>query len=405
MRGIPATGVFIFIFMIILLEILGYVGIIQLVNGKRWKRNASFIYWLITVLFLVIWLTAFLNPEKIRHTSDYGFFYFVIFIALLNLLPKAIISVFLLISVPFRLFNNKSLSKIIILSGLIISFGVILTLGYGVTLGGKTIRTEEVQLSVPALPESLRGLKIVHISDLHLGSFGNDRFLARCVKKINRIRPDLILFTGDIVNNFYQEMNGFEGQLKTLKAGCGKFAILGNHDYGDYSDWDSKEDKAFNQRMIDQKISDAGFQLLMNQSEKVKFNDTAFYITGVQNWGHKPFPQYADLDSAMINVPKGAFKILMTHDPAHWVSKVVPYTDIPLTLSGHTHGGQFSLKFAGIAFSPIYLVEKDWGGLYQEDHQYLYVNRGIGCVGLPGRIDMAPEITVLTLVPGSEITE
>jgi len=273
----------------------------------------------------------------------------------------------------------------------------VLTLGYGVAAGKKTIRTEEIKLSVPSLPARLNGLKIVHISDIHLGGFENGRFLKRCVDKINRIKPDLILFTGDMVNNFYQEMAGFGDELSMLNAQYGKFAILGNHDYGDYSDWDSPKNKIRNREIIMQKIRQSGFQLLLNQSEKIDMRDTSFYITGVENWGHPPFPQYARLDSALRNVPENSFRILLTHDPAHWQEKVLFETSIPLTLAGHTHGGQSAVKIAGIEFSPIYLRSKNWGGLYQENNQFLYVNRGLGCVGLPARIDMAPEITVLTL--------
>jgi len=140
----------------------------------------------------------------------------------------------------------------------------------------------------------------------------------------------------------------------------------------------------------------AGFNLLLNRWEKVSIKDTSLCIIGVENWGHKPFPQYANLDQALENIPSQAFKILLSHDPAHWEAKVVKQTDIPLTLSGHTHGGQFSIKIAGIEFSPIYFIQKNWGGLYQSGNQLLYVNRGLGTIGFPGRIEMRPEITVLT---------
>lgn len=398
MRGIT-SGVFILTSIILFVEILGFLGIIQLVREKRWKSRISIMYWFITVIFLAFWLIAFLDTEKIRHTTDYRFFYFVIFIGVLNFFPKALLSVFVLFSVPFRLFQHTiRRSQIILLSGLILSFGVALALVYGVLAGKKTIRVVELRLVIPKLPVALSGMKIVHISDIHLGSYENDRFLKRCVDKINKLEPDLILFTGDLVNNFYQEITGFEDQLERLKARSGKFAIQGNHDYGDYSDWDSPQDKALNLAIIRQKVTEAGFQLLLNRSEKINIRDTSLYLVGVENWGHPPFPQYARLDSALRNVPGQSFRILLTHDPAHWRDQVRYKTDIPLTLAGHTHGGQFAIKIAGIEFSPICLADQNWGGLYKENNQFLYVNRGLGCVGLPARIDMAPEITVLTLV-------
>jgi predicted MPP superfamily phosphohydrolase len=397
MRGI-SSGVFIFTAIMLVVEILGYLGIIQLVRGKKWKWRVSIFYLSITIAFITFWLFAFGDTEKIRHTTDYSFFYFVIFIGVLNCFPKAIWSVFVLFAAPFRLFWDKIHSQIILLSGLILSLGMVLILGYGIIAGKKTIRLEEFTLPIPSLPAGLNGVKIVHISDLHLGSFENGRFLEHCVDKINRIEPDLILFTGDIVNNFYQEIEGFEEQLGRSKARYGKFAILGNHDYGDYSDWGSPQDKARNHEKVIQKLEESGFRLLLNQSEKINVQDTSLYIIGVENWGHPPFPQYARLDSALQNVPRKSFRILMTHDPAHWSDQVLYKTDIPLTIAGHTHGGQFALMIAGIEFSPIYFAEKKWGGLYNENNQFLYVNRGLGCVGLPARIDMAPEITVMTLI-------
>ncbi|MGV8096648.1 MAG: metallophosphoesterase [Mangrovibacterium sp.] len=355
------SGVLIFTAIMLVVEILGYLGIIQLVREKKWKWRITVFYLLITIAFLTFWLLAFWDPDKIRHTTDYSFFYFAIFIDVLNFFPKAILSVFVLIAAPFRLFKDKARSQIILLSGLILSLGMVLTLSYGVIVGKKTIRLEEFTLPIPSLPAGLNGVKIVHISDFHLGGFENSRFLERCVDRINRIEPDLILFTGDIVNNFYQEIEGFEEQLGKLKAGSGKFAILGNHDYGDYLDWDSPQDKVWNHEKIIQKLQESGFRLLLNQSEKINVQDTSLHVIGVENWGHSPFPQYARLDSALQNVPRKSFRILMTHNPAHWSDQVLYKTDIPLTIAGHTHGGQFAFMIAGIEFSPIYFAEKKMG--------------------------------------------
>ncbi len=397
MRGIPTSGILIFILILLIVEGLAFAGITQLVKDRKTKKKVSFIYWLSAILFFTVWLIAFLNPEKLRQTTNYQFFYFVIDLTILNIIPKFIIAVFTLVAIPFRLFRAKFASRAIVLSGTILSLGMLLSIGYGIVLGRKSIRQEQVELMLPDMPVALNGLKIVQISDIHLGSFEDDRFMKRCTEVINQIDADLILFTGDIVNNYNQEMTGFEDELTGMKARYGKFAILGNHDYGDYSKWNSQQDKLENQEIIHKELINAGFDLLLNQFSKVSIRDTSFYIIGVENWGHKPFPQYARLDSAMAEVPVDAFKILMTHDPAHWLDKVIGKTTIPLTLSGHTHGGQFAVKIGGMEFSPMYLIQKTWGGLYQQNNQYLYVNRGIGCVGFLGRIDMAPEITILTL--------
>jgi predicted MPP superfamily phosphohydrolase len=396
MRGIT-SGILIFTLIILSVEILGFLGIILLVRTKKQKWMVGITYWFLTAVFLTLWLAAFVDAEKIRRTTDYGFFYLVIFVSVLNFFPKALLSLFVIFSLPFTLARDKIRSQIILLSGLILSSGMALTIGYGLIAGKKVIRMEEFRLDIADLPAGLNGVKIVHISDIHLGSYEHDRFLKRCVEKINKVEPDFILFTGDIVNNFYQEIIGFKDQLGEFKARSGKFAILGNHDYGDYSDWNSPKDKALNLKRIKQKVGEAGFQLLLNRSVKVNIRDTSLYIIGVENWGHPPFPQYARLDSAMQNIPEKSFRILLTHDPAHWSDQVLYKTDIPLTLAGHTHGGQFAVKIAGMEFSLISLINKYWGGLYRENNQFLYVNRGLGCVGLPARIDMAPEITVITL--------
>ncbi|WP_372772323.1 metallophosphoesterase [Mangrovibacterium sp.] len=397
MRGIPASGVILFFIVIFLIELFAYWGIVQLVNGKKIRRLVSFIYGLVSVTFLLIWLSAFLNPDKIRQTTDYGFFYFVISLSVLNLFPKSLIAIATIISAPLKLLRSKQLPQIILLSSVIISFGMILTIGYGLSVGKKNLQTNHLEIWLDDLPEKLDGLRVIQISDLHLGGFDDDQFLRKAEQKINELDGDILVITGDMVNNYHQEMIGFEEALERMTANYGKFAIFGNHDYGDYSNWQNPADKEANHLLIIDKIRAAGFQLLRNQSSKLKLADTSLYIVGVENWGHRPFPQYAELDSALTDVPENAFMILLSHDPAHWESEVVPETSIPLTLSGHTHGAQFGFKLAGISISPMYFIQPLWAGLYQNGNQYLYVNQGFGCVGFPGRIDMNPEITVLTL--------
>lgn len=397
MRGIPASGVIVFFLIILLIELLSYLGIIQLVSGKRLKRIVSIIFWAVSAAFISVWLTAFLNPEKIRQAANYDFFYFVITISVMNLFPKALIAVGTIIAFPFKLLHLKVFHQTILLAGIVISFGMLMSIAYGISIGRETLQVNHEEIRLQGLPTELDQLKLVQISDLHLGSFSNDEFLEKTAQTINKIKPDILVFTGDMVNNYYQEMIGFEDALNRMKAKYGKFAIWGNHDYGDYSDWKSQKDKVENHQEIAEKIKAAGFNLLQNQSAKVTIKDTSLYIVGVENWGHKPFPQYADLGLAMHNVPDSAFRILLSHDPAHWEDEVRTKTTIPLTLSGHTHGGQFGVKIGGITFSPMYLIQPLWAGLYRNKDQYLYVNQGYGCIGFPGRIDMNPEITVITL--------
>jgi hypothetical protein len=397
MRGIPGSGVFIFFAVVFIIELFAFLAIRQVVDHRATRRKLNYLYLAISVLLAGILVYAFINPSKIRETQNYQLFYFVISVSFLNLVPKALLSVLYLVSLLLRLVKAHFATRVMLLSGVIISLGIMLNIGYGIAFGRKTIRVIHEEIHFKDLPKSLDGTKLLQISDFHLGSFQDDNFLKRCTQKINEIQPDLILFTGDMVNNYYQEMIGFEDELAAMQAKHGKFAILGNHDYGDYSKWENEDKKEQNHQLMKDKIEGAGFQLLLNESEKVGLKDTIIEIIGVENWGHRPFPQYADLDKAMQGTEKPLFKILMTHDPAHWDERVISETDIPLTLSGHTHAAQSGVLFAGIEFSPMYFIQKYWGGLYKNQDQYLYVNRGIGCVGLLGRIEMAPEITVLIL--------
>jgi len=397
MRGIPGSGVLIFFVFVFVIELFAFLATRQIIDHRTTRRKLGYLYFAVSIFFSAILVYAFINPEKIRETKDYQLFYFVISVSFLNLVPKAFLSVLYLCSLLLRLSRAIFAARVLLLSGVIISLGIVLNIGYGIAFGRKTIRVVAHELHFQNLPQSLDKTTVVQISDLHLGSFKDSRFMRRVAKQINEIKPDLILFTGDMVNNYYQEMIGFEDELASMQAKYGKFAILGNHDYGDYSKWKTEDEKRQNHESMKQIIKAAGFQLLLNESEKVNLKDTLIEIVGVENWGHSPFPQYADLDKAMEDTDTQLFKILMTHDPAHWAARVISKTDIPLTLSGHTHAAQSGVLFAGIEFSLMYFVQKHWGGLYHEKDQYLYVNRGIGCVGLLGRVEMAPEITVLTL--------
>lgn len=397
MRGIPGSGVFIFFALVFVVELFAFLAIRLLLDQSGLKRRASIAYWILSAVLFGILIFAFLNPEKIRETTNYQFFYFVISVSFLNLVPKLLLSVSFIISLLLRLFRAKYYAKVLLMSASILSLGLMINIGYGIGFGRKSLRVVEQDVYLNDLPKSLDKMVLVQISDFHLGSFEDASFLRRATEKINGFNPQLILFTGDMVNNYYQEMIGFEKALADMKASLGKFAILGNHDYGDYTNWQDTELKALNHQTLVNKIETAGFLLLLNESAEIAMNNQVIEVIGVENWGHPPFPQYADLDQALENTQTESFKILLTHDPAHWEDQVIRKTDISLALSGHTHAAQSGVQFAGIEFSPMYFVQKYWGGLYQEQDQYLYVNRGLGCVGLLGRIEMNPEITVLTL--------
>jgi len=400
MRGIPSSFLVFFFAFVLILELISYWGFRLIIKqlGLKYRIYLTIYYISVSLVATSLLLYSFSNPEIIRQSKNYSFFIAVISIAFLNLFPKGYFFLATLISYPIRWITNLR-GQLIWLSGsLLICIGIFFAIGYGIFVGRYSLNLRKHDLYFTDLPIQLDGLKIVQLSDIHLGSFGKNRHnLHKSVKIIQQIQPDILLFTGDIVNNFSDEIVGFEPYLQQLSAKYGKYAIQGNHDYGDYSQWPDSISKLKNLDLIRSGLTQSGFDLLLNRWTRVAIKDTSICIIGVENWGHKPFPQYARLDLALDSIPENYFRILLTHDPAHWKAKVVPETEIPLTLSGHTHGGQFAIKIAGIEFSPLYFYQKLWGGLYQSDNQYLYVNRGLGTIGFPGRIEMRPEITVLTL--------
>ncbi|MBW8332400.1 MAG: metallophosphoesterase [Prolixibacteraceae bacterium] len=400
MRGIPSAFLLFFFAFVFLIELISYSGFWLLIKqrSKKIKINLTVLYLLISILSTGLLLYAFANPEVIRQAKNYTLFYVVITVAFLNLLPKFIFSFTTIVSFIFRWLAGKRSQMILITGSLLICSGFFFVIVYGIFIGRYQVNVRQENLYFENLPEQLNGFKIIQLSDIHLGSFGkNTEVMEKTVMIVNQLNPDLLLFTGDLVNNFGEETIGFEPYLKQLSAKYGKYAIQGNHDYGDYSTWPDTASKRKNLQQTQSSLTHAGFKLLLNQGERIAVKDTAFSLIGVENWGHAPFPQYANLDDAMKGITDQSFKILMSHDPSHWKSIVVPQTDIPLTLSGHTHGAQFGIKIAGIEFSPIWFNQKHWGGLYKSDNQHLYVNRGLGTIGFPGRIEMRPEITVLTL--------
>lgn len=316
-----------------------------------------------------------------------------------SFIPKILFSI--IISVLY--FSNYIFSKtesviIVPLVGLLAGFLPFFAIVYAIFKAAYRFKINRVSIGHKELPAAFNDLKIVHISDLHLGSF-NYRYpiLERAVRIINDLDADLILFTGDLVNNFGWELKGWDMVLKELSARKGKYAILGNHDYGDYSHWDSSDAKLENFKEITTFFERIDFNLLLNEGIVLSKDDDHIAILGVENWGFPPFRQDGDLAKALKAVATIPFKILLSHDPSHWDAEVIEKTDIAITLSGHTHGMQAGINFMGKQWSPIKYKYKRWAGLYKHNEQYLYVNKGLGWLGFPGRLGMRPEITLLHL--------
>ncbi|MBC7904601.1 MAG: metallophosphoesterase [Gemmatimonadaceae bacterium] len=258
-------------------------------------------------------------------------------------------------------------------------------------------QVRRVKLAYENLPAAFRGMKLVHISDIHSGSFADKSAVEKGVETILGENPDLIVFTGDLVNDRAAEMNDYIDVFNRLKAPLGVYSTLGNHDYGDYVKWDNLQTKELNLQKLKEVHGQMGWRLLMNEHVVLERGGEQIALLGIENWSSKGrFPKYGKMADAHAGTEKFPFKILMSHDPSHWESEVQPkYGDVDLMLSGHTHGMQFGVEIPGFKWSPVQYMYKQWAGLYESGRQKLYVNRGFGFIGYPGRVGILPEITVI----------
>ena len=270
---------------------------------------------------------------------------------------------------------------------------------YSIFKGKYNYKVWKYTLYFDNLPKAFDGYRITQISDIHCGSFDNYEKIHYGVELINSQKSDVILFTGDLVNNLANEVHNWKSLFATLQAPDGVFSIMGNHDYGDYSSWETSEAKQQNLEHLFQLQKQMGWQLLLNEHCYLERNGEKIALIGVENWGHGRFSKYGDLNKAMEGINTEDFKILMSHDPTHWQEVVLPENkDIQLTLSGHTHGMQCGIEIPGwLKWSPSQYIYKYWGGMYEEDGKYLNVNRGFGYHAFPGRLGVWPEITVIEL--------
>lgn len=297
--------------------------------------------------------------------------------------------------------TDSSISRSAFLTwlGIIAGGGFLSTFIYGFS-NKYNYRVRTVKVLFPNLPDSFKGLRILQLSDIHSGSFTDKEAVNRGVSMALNEKPDMILFTGDLVNDRAVEMTDYRDIFSRLTAPMGVYSTLGNHDYGDYAQWDSAAEKAANLEHLKNIHAEMGWRLLMNEHIIFERNHEKIALIGIENWGAKGnFPKYGKLDVAYKGTENIPFKILMSHDPSHWDAQVLPeYPAIDLTLAGHTHGMQFGVEIPHLKWSPIQYMYKEWAGLYKKGKQYLYVNRGYGFLGYPGRVGILPEITVIELV-------
>lgn len=371
--------------------------ITQRIPSAAVKIAIDILFWTFTIGLVTAILILKIKMQTVPITKRQSLISSLYGLTISSFIPKIIF----VIIVSILYFSNDILSDtesliLVPTVGLLAGFLPFFIIVYAISKAVYKFKVHRISVFHKALPESFQDLKVVHISDLHLGSF-NYRYaiLEKAVAIINELDADLILFTGDIVNNFSWELNGWDEVLNKLSAKKGKFAVLGNHDYGDYSNWNASEDKTENLEKIKNFFELINFKLLLNEGVILKENDQEIAIVGVENWGLPPFRQDGDLLKALREVDAIPFKILLSHDPSHWDAEVVGHTDIALTLSGHTHGMQAGIRIMGKQWSPIKYKYKRWAGLYNIREQYLYVTRGLGWLGFPGRLGMRPEITFI----------
>lgn len=407
----------IFLLVLLAIDLYAYKGVnTALANHSIvLRRMVRFLYWVISIGLLAMIVYVALNFRDPEARRDHSFAFSMVALFLLFFLPKLVMVVFhgmddLLHAVRWGWdkltpgpvdASGESIDRVRFLSqlGLILSVVPFSGVLYGVTKGRRSFNLARVPVRSGHLPDAFDGLRVVQISDMHLGSYGGDLSIVRNgVDLIMAEKPDLILFTGDLVNDFAEEAEPFIAELARLQAPLGKFSILGNHDYSDYPKWDSPELKARNLEKLKRIHAEMGFRLLLDEHLPLERNGARIGLLGVQNWGHR-FQQYGDLQKTIRGSETFPYRILMSHDPTHWEHQVQG-TGIDLTLSGHTHGAQLGVKLGHTTYSPAQWVYKHWAGLYAEADQQLYVNRGFGFIGFPGRVGMPPEITVLELVRG-----
>ncbi len=402
MRSFSLFTIVIICVLIVLVDILAFywlMSITQLIDIQWIKTSISVLFWVFTIglitSILVLKITLDdINPvrKQLLISSFYG-------LGILSFVPKLIFVI--IISVLYftnYIFSDTQSLIIVPLVGLfsgVLPFFMIL---HGIFIALYKFKVHHHSIKSELLPQAFNGLKIVQISDLHLGSF-NYRYskLEGAIKKINNLQPDYIVFTGDLVNNYAWELRGWADVFNKLEATKGKYAILGNHDYGDYSPWKNSQAKEENFKSIKHFYKLINFKLLLNDAETISENGEQLAIIGVENWGNLPFKKYGNLERALRHVKSVPFKILLSHDPTHWTEEVIDKTDISLTLSGHTHGMQAAFQYKKLQWSPIKYKYKHWAGIYKHKHQYLNVNRGLGWLGFPARIGVRPEITLIEL--------
>jgi predicted MPP superfamily phosphohydrolase len=375
------------------------------------QRITNFIWWSVPILFVCFGLLAAFSDMR---TWAPGAKTMLQASFVLVLVAKLVMSTTMLIDdlrragtfavskFTTRPVDYSSRSKFLATAGIFLAGVPFATLTYGMLRNMYRFTFHRVNIPVPNLAEGLQNLKIIQLSDIHSGSFTKRQPLVDAIKMINDQEPDIVFFTGDLVNNTAPEIEQYLDVFGKIKAKYGVFSVLGNHDYGDYQQWASEAAKTQNLQDLFAHHKTMGWNLLLNENRILDINGAKLAVLGVENFGAKMnFHKHGQLDITHAGTNDADMRILLSHDPSHWdyeVNSNPTYKNIELTLSGHTHGFQFGIEIPGwVKWSPSQYAYKQWADLYQTGKQFLYVNRGFGVLGYPGRVGILPEITILTL--------
>jgi predicted MPP superfamily phosphohydrolase len=413
--------ILIVLFILFIIDLYVFKGLKVLLNdvqNDNLRKGVFILHWAIYIAMAVWILLVMFNVTSNPEFKNYKTTYYLIGMGLLFYLPKILFSLFIFSDDILLLFRNiiayfmptdtessgENISRLKFIYQLGVGAATIPFIGaaYGMIKGRFDFKVRKIPVLLPHLPPNFEGLTMVQLSDLHLGSFfENKESVEKAFKMVKDLDPDILVVTGDWVNNFSSEAEPWIEEFKALPAKMGKIAIVGNHDYGDYSTWASPEEKAKNFERLIEIHGEMGFKTLLNDNQVFERNGEKIAVVGVENWGVKPFPQHGDLTKAKEGTENVPVKILLSHDPSHFEEVVTQgHPDIDLTLSGHTHGMQFGVELGNFKWSPVKYKYPRWAGIYEKGNQKLYVNRGFGYLAFPGRIGMPPEITLLEFTRG-----
>jgi predicted MPP superfamily phosphohydrolase len=407
-------SIFLLLFVLFLIDLYAYQAIVTVTKGlSQDSRNLVRIgYWILTaVVFGAILWYYYGNPYKygsqLRNLVLVGIFitYFSKVFGLLFIVMDDIQRGVRWVASYFTKNSEGALpgqsiprSEFLAKTAVIAAAVPFTAMVYGIISGAHDYRLRRKTVYLPNLPKSFDGITIGQISDIHSGSFFNKTAVKGGVEMFLKEKPDMIFFTGDLVNNQTDEVKDYIDIFNKLKAPYGVYSITGNHDYGDYKQWASTAAKKKNFQDLISAHKTLGFDILLNEHRYIEQGGEKIAIIGNENWGGGRFAKYGKLDKAYEGINDASVKLLLSHDPSHWDAQVRPlYPDIDMMFAGHTHGFQFGVEIGDFKWSPSQYVYKQWAGLYQEGNQYLYVNRGFGYIGYPGRVGIPPELTIIEL--------